>query len=175
MTTDPRGVVQGGLRALEQLEMKIPGFSGYKEKELRRQSDRLLRDMLARQYQDQKNRISEAQNALLGAGQIAGMSKLETANLKLNLLIDHLKTGATGYAGLFDAVKIKEGELDRVYQFDQQLAAGVEKIKGILDQIVTMAAQSQDPGPVVNGLVAAVDELNIAWSHRVDAMLGLAH
>ena len=36
--------------------MKIPGFAGYKEKELRRQSDRMLRDMLARQYQDQKNR-----------------------------------------------------------------------------------------------------------------------
>lgn len=175
MTTDPRGVVQGGLNELEKLEMKIPGFAGYKEKELRRQSDRMLRDMLSRQYQDQKNRIAEAQNALLGAGQISGMSKLETANLKLNLLIDHLKTGATGYAGLFDAVKVKEAELDRVYQFDMQLTAGVDKIKGILDQIVTMAVQSQDPGPVVNGLVAAVEELNMTWNHRVDAILGLAH
>ncbi len=175
MTTDPRGIVQGSLSGLEQLEMKIPGFAGYKEKELRRQSDRLLREMLARQYQDQKNRIGEAENALLGANQIAGMSKLETANLKLNLLIDHLKTGATGYAGLFDAVKIKEEQLGRVYQFDTQLSAGVDKIKGIIDQIVTMAAQGQDPGPVVNGLVAAADELNMTWSHRVDAMLGLAY
>jgi hypothetical protein len=175
MTTDPRGVVQGSLSALEKLEMKIPGFAGYKEKELRRQSDRMLRDMLARQYQDQKNRIGEAQNALLGAGQISGMSRLETANIKLIMLIDHLKTGATGYAGLFDAVKIKETELDRVYQFDMQLAGGVDKLKGIIDQIVTMATQSQDPGPVVSGLVSAVEELNMTWSHRVDAMLGLAH
>jgi hypothetical protein len=175
MTTDPRSVVQGSMRLLEQLEDKIPGFRGYKEKELRRQSDRLLREMLARQYQDQKNRIGEAQNALMAAGKIEGMSRLETANLKLQLLIDHLKTGATGYAGLFDAVKIKEAELDRVYQFDMQLGQGVERIKGIIDQITTMAAQGQDPGPVVNGLVAAAEDLNRTWSHRVDAMIGLAY
>jgi hypothetical protein len=159
--------------ALEQLETKVPGFAGYKEKELRRQSDRLLRESLARQYQDQKNRIGEAESALLASGQIGGISRLETANLKLNLFIDHLKTGATGYAGLFDAVKIKEAQLDRVYQFDTQLSAGVEKLKGIIDQIGTMSAQGTDPGPVVNGLVAAVEELNVTWLHRVDAMQGL--
>ena len=174
MTIDPRGAIQGGLGALEQLEMKVPGFKGYKEKELRRQSDRVLREVLTRQYQDQKNRIGEAQSALLTSGQISGMSRLETANLKLNLFIDHLKTGATGYAGLFDAVKIKEPQLDRVYLFDQQLSAGVEKLKGIIDQIGTMSAQGTDPGPIVNGLVVAVEELNTAWNHRVDAMQGLA-
>src|SRR5574342_1290712 len=121
MSNDPRSAVQGGLRMLENLEMKIPGFKGYKEKELRRQSDRLLREMLARQYNDQKARIADAQNAMLSNGQVAGLSKLESATLKLNLLIDHLKTGATGYAGLFDAVKVKEAELDRLYQFDQSL------------------------------------------------------
>lgn len=174
MSNDPRSVVQGGLRMLENLEMKIPGFKGYKEKELRRQSDRLLREQLARQYQDQKNRIAEAQNALMSAGKIQGMSKLETANLKLNLLLDHLKTGATGYAGLFDAVKIKEAELDRLYQFDQSLGQGVERLKGIIDQIITVAAQGGDATPLLNGLVAAAEELNTTWNHRVDAMLGLA-
>ncbi len=174
MTTDPRNVVQSSMRLLEQLETKIPGFKGYKEKELRRQSDRLLRDGLARQYQEQKNRLGEAQTALMRAGKIEGLSRLETANLKLNLLTDHLKTGATGYAGLFDAVKIKEAQLDRVYQYDLQLGAGVDRIKGIIDQITTMAAQNQDPGPVANGLVVAIEELNAAWNHRVDAMIGLA-
>ncbi len=173
MSTDPRSVVQSSMRLLEQLEDKVPGFKGYKDKELRRQSDRLLRENLARQYQAQKNRIGEAQNALMNAGKIQGLSRLETANLKLQLLIDHLKTGATGYAGLFDAIKIKEAELDRVYQFDMQLSAGVEKIKGIIDQITTMSTQAQDPGPVVNGLVVATEELNAAWNHRVDTMIGL--
>jgi hypothetical protein len=60
--------VQGGLRLLEQLEMKIPGFKGYKEKELRRQSDRLLREMLLRQYNDQKARIGEVQSVMLSTG-----------------------------------------------------------------------------------------------------------
>lgn len=175
MTNDPRSAVQGGMRLLEQLELKIPGFKGYKEKELRRQSDRLLRDMLARQYNDQKARIADAQTAMLSNGQVAGLSKLESATLKLNLLIDHLKTGATGYAGLFDAVKVKETELDRVYQFDMALGAGVEKLKGIIDQISTMASQGTDPGPVVNQLVAAAEDLNKQWNHRVDAMMGLAY
>lgn len=174
MSNDPRSVVQGNLRALERLEDTIPGFKGYKEKELRRQSDRLLREGLMRQYQDQKNRIGEAESALMAAGKVAGLARLETVNLKLQLLIDHLRTGATGYAGLFDAVKIREPELDRVYQFDMALGEGVGKIRGIIDQITTMAQQGQDPGPVVNGLVAAAEELNQTWTHRVEAMQGLA-
>ncbi|MBI1802150.1 MAG: hypothetical protein HYR71_11050 [Chloroflexi bacterium] len=173
MSTDPKSVMQSGLRWLEQVEMKVPGFQGYKEKELRRQSDRLLRESLARKVQDQRSRIGDAQNALLNAGKIEGLARLETANLKLGLLIDHLKTGASGYAGLFDAVKIKEAELDRVYQFDAQLAAGIEQLKGIIDQITMMAAQNQSPGPVAGGLLAVAEELNMAWSHRVDAMQGL--
>ena len=174
MSNDPRSVVQGNLRTLERLEDFVPGFKGYKEKELRRQSDRLLREMLMRQFQEQKNRIGEAESALMAAGKIEGLARLETVNLKLQLLIDHLRTGATGYAGLFDAVKIREPELDRVYQFDMALGEGVGRIRGIIDQISTMTQQGQDPGPVVNGLVTAAEELNQTWNHRVAAMQGLA-
>jgi hypothetical protein len=91
---------------------------------------------------------------------VAGLSKLESATL-LNLLIDHLRTGATGYAGLFDAVKVKEPELDRVYQFDTALGAGVRKLKGIIDQISTMASQGTDPVPS-----------SINWSPRAKTSTG---
>ena len=41
---DMREVVAGGMSGLEKLINKIPGYHGYKEKEMRRDADKLLRD-----------------------------------------------------------------------------------------------------------------------------------
>ena len=42
-------------------------------------------------------------------------------NTRLQTLIDKVKTAAQGYAGFFDAVKVKEDELDTLYELDNNM------------------------------------------------------
>ena len=120
---------------LEKLVGSIPGYKGYKEKEMRREADRLLRDTLARKYEEQWSRLNGVQKRLLSSGGIESMDDVESAATKLRGFIDKLKTAAMGYGGIFDAVQVKEAQLDQLYQFDNALNDGILQISGTIDGI----------------------------------------
>ncbi|HSR34730.1 MAG TPA: hypothetical protein VLY63_29520, partial [Anaerolineae bacterium] len=109
---DMRDTVEASQGGFETLARKIPGYAGYKEKELRREADKLLRTEVAGKFDDQRKRMSELQQQLISQAQIEFLDDLERAVMKLQLLIDRIKTASYGYAGLFDAVKVKEEQLD---------------------------------------------------------------
>jgi hypothetical protein len=48
-----------------------------------------------------------------------------------------------GYGGLFDAVKVKEDSLDKLYQFDNALNDGILQISGTIDGIDAAVAAKQ--------------------------------
>ena len=120
---------------LEKLVASIPGYKGYKEKEMRREADRLLRETLARKYEEQWSRLNGVQKRLLGSGGIEYLDDVESAAIKLRGFIDKLRTAAMGYGGIFDAVKVKEAQLDQLYQFDNALNDGILQISGTIDAI----------------------------------------
>jgi len=127
----------------EKLVGSIPGYKGYKEKEMRREADRLLRETLARKYEEQWSRLNGVQKRLLGSGGIEHMDEVESAATKLRGFIDKLKTAAMGYSGFFDAVKVKEDALDKLYQFDNALSEGILQISGTIDAIDAAIAAKQ--------------------------------
>ncbi|MGQ9599743.1 MAG: hypothetical protein ACUVWZ_10025 [Anaerolineae bacterium] len=168
---DLREVVEGSLGGLENLIRKIPGYKGYKEKELRREADKLLRMEVAGRLNDQRLRLSSLQMQLIGQAQIEWLDDLERAIGKLQLLIDRIKTASYGYAGLFDAVKVKEEELDALYEFDHKMLAVVDQVASEIDRVVTAVTAKESIGEAITGLVSTVEEANRTFNHRHEAIL----
>ncbi len=168
---DIKGRVAEGLGGLEKLMKGIPGYRGYKEKEVRREADKLLRMHLARQFEEQRGRLSEVQVQLTDKGQLAAVATLERAMMKLQLLIDRLKTASYGYAGWFDAVKVGEKELDTLYAFDNALADGVAQVAKAIDGLAAAATKDEDPTAMANDLVATLEQINGTFSKRQDVIL----
>jgi hypothetical protein len=78
---------------------KIPGFSGYFDRDQRRSADKLLRETIAARYEEQHRRISSLQRDLISQGGIAYVDDLEAAAIKLRQFIDRVRTASYGYAG----------------------------------------------------------------------------
>jgi hypothetical protein len=116
---------------------KIPGFSGYIERNNRRASDKLLRQVVADRFSEQWQRISGLQRDLVSSGDISLVDDLEGAAIKLRQFIDRVRTGAYGYAGFFDAVKVNEAELAQIYQYDLSLLEMVDETKNAVDNVET--------------------------------------
>jgi len=135
--------ISGSRGGLEKLVAGIPGYKGYKEKEMRREADRILRETLARKYEEQWARLNGVQKRLLSSGGIEYLDDVESAASKLRGFIDKLKTAAMGYTGFFDAVKVKEDALDKLYQFDGALNDGILQISGTIDGIDAAVAAKQ--------------------------------
>lgn len=140
---------------------KIPGFKGYIERGDRRMSDKLLREKVADEFETLYQRISSLQRDLISEGEIAYVDDLEAAAIKLRQFIDRVRTASYGYAGLFDAIKIKEEELAEVYQYDYALLAMSDEVQSAIDNVETSMG--------TEGLQAAIRHLTSVSQQSVDA------
>ncbi|MCQ3936603.1 MAG: hypothetical protein DPW18_06105 [Chloroflexi bacterium] len=113
----------------------IPGFGGYVERQNRRDADKLLRETVARRFEEQWSRASNLQVELVNNGMIKYVDDMEKAVLSLRTFIDKISTAARGYSGLFDAVKINEKELEAIYQFDAAFFDLGDQVKNALDNV----------------------------------------
>jgi hypothetical protein len=140
---------------------KIPGFKGYVERGNRRASDKLLRETIADDFETLYERVSSLQRDLISQGEIALIDDLEAAALKLRQFIDRIRTASYGYAGIFDAIKIKEEELAQVYQYDYALLAMADEVSAAIDNVETSMG--------TDGLDAAIRHLTSVSRQCVDA------
>ncbi len=163
--------VQRSRNKLEELAAKIPGYAGYKQKEERREADKLLRLHIARQYEKQLGRLNELQYALTSSKRLDLVVVLERAVMRLQLLIDRIKTASYGYSGLFDAVKVNEDVLDRLYDLDEGMLTGVEQLSTLLDNLSESAGAETLTVAEANKLVGELEALNDAFSQRQDVIL----
>lgn len=152
---------------------KIPGFKGYIERNNRRSSDKILREMIAREYEVQYQRISGVQRALISAGELGAVGELENAAIKLRQFIDRVRTASYGYAGIFDAIKIREAELETVYQFDAMLLEKYNEIARAIDNVEASVGTDGQTAAIRN-LIAHAQEAIEAFNKRSDIMKGIA-
>ncbi len=133
--TDMFQNVSGQMDPFKKLASYIPGFSGYVERQNRRDADKLVRDTVARRFNELWKRASNLQTDLVSAGKIEYVDDMEKAAIQLRTFIDKISTAARGYSGLFDAVKINEKELEALYNFDLAFFTLGDQINGALDNV----------------------------------------
>jgi len=106
---------------LESLMRKIPGFSGYLDRERRRDADKLQREFMAKGLTELKRKVQDAQEQLIEAGQMKLMTKLDDVNNIVDRVAGRLRHATYGYSGFFDQNQVNLDELNRIYEFDLSL------------------------------------------------------
>lgn len=162
--------------SLGRLLSKIPGFSGYMERSRRREADQLLRKTIADRLEDTRRQLG-AVHQELSRDIVKAMDyaeALDRADTRLMGLIGKIKDAPQGYAGFFDAVKVKEDDLARVYAFDESMLAYADQIA--LD-VAAVEKATQDDGDL-DGAIRALDttlrEANTAFNTRQEILAGVA-
>jgi hypothetical protein len=146
---------------IKKILAKIPGFKGYIERGDRRMSDKLLREKVADEFEALYQRISSLQRDLISQGELNYVDDLEASALKLRQFIDRVRTASYGYAGIFDAIKIKQEELAQVYQYDYALLALSDEVRSAIDNVEASIG--------TEGLDAAIRHLTSVSQQCVDA------
>ncbi len=133
--TDLFDQVTNSQDVFKKLASHIPGFSGYVERQNRRAADKLMRETIADRFQEQWARTSQLQTDMINEGMISYIDDMERAAIQMRTFIDKIRTASYGYSGLFDAVKINEEELAKLYAFDQGFFMAAEEIGRALDNV----------------------------------------
>lgn len=157
---------------LTKLAGKIPGFSGYIERQSRRAADKLLRETIGKQYRELWKRVGNAQQDLASDGELQYLDDLEKAATKIQTFIDKITGASYGYSGFFDAVKINEEELYKLYEYDQALLDLVDGISRAIDNIE--ASKGTDGMPAaISHLVNLSRELVTAFEGRDQVLVSV--
>src|SRR5699024_8390400 len=108
---------------------KVPGYSGYRDKENRRDEDKRVREAIAADIQQNMDRLTQYNADLSAAREFSSLSRLESLVGQVRLLADRIRTASYGYGGLFTERSVDEAVLDQLRQFDlalQNEANGIE-------------------------------------------------
>jgi hypothetical protein len=165
--------VLGDRDPIKKILAKIPGFKGYINRGDRRMSDKMLRESIAKEFETLYQRVSSLQRDLISAGQIFYIDDLEAPALKLRQFIDRVKTASYGYAGLFDAIKIKEEELDQVYQYDAALLELADEVRSAIDNVETSIG-TEGLEATIRHLTTVSQQCIEAFNKRSEVMRGIA-
>ena len=157
---------------LQKLVDKIPGISGYQAKETRRDVDKLFRVTLAERLRRLKDTTSGVVRDLTDGGRLFEVAPVERVSKKLDAIENRVRFATYGYAGFFDAVQIKEDQLDQLYRFDLSLVEKVEGIEGLAGKLRASTGTAAELKTATAALEQSLDDLNHTFDTRHEALNG---
>jgi len=116
------------MRLSERILAALPGFRGYKEKELRRESDRLIRNHLYQRLMEARKDLKEVFQKLSDSRIHEVLNDMDRFLMRFDRVSEKINHASYGYAGFFNIVKVDEEKLDKMIEFDQNLLGDTEKI-----------------------------------------------
>jgi hypothetical protein len=129
--SEKKGIVEkakGEMRLTERILAALPGFRGYKEKEIRRESDRLIRNHLYQRLTQARGDLKESFQTLSDRNVQEVLSDMDRLIMRFDRVSEKINHASYGYAGFFNIVKIEEEKLDKMIGFDTGLIDEVDNI-----------------------------------------------
>lgn len=145
---------------------RVPGYSGYRDKERRRDEDKRVRVAVAESIGQIASGVQDAGRTLADARQLQDIQAVEALYQRTTLLENRIRNATYGYAGLFDDVKVDEAALDQLARFDRQMGKELTALDGAASAV---QAAGTDPGAIGQALANANGELTrleTLWNGR---------
>jgi hypothetical protein len=142
--------ITNSMDIFKKLASKIPGFKGYVERQNRRDSDKLIRDTIFKRFRELESRVSDLQVEFINQGEISYTDDLEKAALRMRTFADRVRTAPRGYSSLFEAVKINEAELAKLYEYDATLLDKTEEVSRAIDNVQESVGTDGLPAAIRN-------------------------
>jgi translation initiation factor 2 gamma subunit (eIF-2gamma) len=167
--------VKGQMRLSERIAAFIPGFRGYKEKELRRESDKLLRNHLSLKLSTAKTDLRDIFQKLSDRRYFDVLTDMDRLVAKMDRVVGKINHASYGYTGFFDAVKVNEEALDRMITFDDNL---VDEIEAVTSAIAAFKAdlasgETKNIKPQIQNVTAKLEGLENTFDQREEVILGV--
>ena len=167
--------VKGQMRLSERIASFIPGFRGYKEKELRRESDRLIRNHMYLKLSAEKTDLREISQKLVDRRYFDVMTDMDRLLAKMDRVVEKVNHASYGYSGFFDAVKVKEENLDHMIDFDNQLLEGINVLATEIDSFKADLASGNTSNlkTRVQSVTDKLESLEDTFDKRKEVILGV--
>jgi len=123
--------VKGEQNLMEKITSYVPGYHGYKEKELRREVDKIIRNYLVKELNEARMILNDFLKEIAESNNTTAFSTANRTAAVLDRIISKIEHANYGYSGFFDAVKVREDKLDKLIEFDCKILENVKSVKEV--------------------------------------------
>ena len=176
MSKSPLEKIESETRMLEKVMLAVPGFRGYKAKELRREADKLLRNNLYRRLKSIRVDFETIFQSISDNRLTQHMEVLNRLVARIDHVSEQINHASYGYSGFFDAVKIEEDDLDNMLSFDSKL---IEQISKLANETKAFKQDVADKrfdsiSQHVSTLIRVLEELGESFAQREGIIKGVS-
>ena len=163
------------MRLGERIVAAIPGFRGYKEKELRRESDKLIRNHLHRKLSESKDDLKSVFQKLSDRRYFDVITDMDRLMAKVDRITEKVNHASYGYSGFFDIVKVKEENLDRMIDFDNKLVDAADGLAADVDVFKAEIAkgETKNAKEKVQNITDKIEAFEETFDKRTEVILGV--
>lgn len=168
---DLRDKIKGGRSFLEKIGKIIPGYSGYKEKLMRQEADKLIREYLVQKISETMGIMRDIIEELSRGMKLKYMDAADRPLKRCEKLKDRIKFADHGYTGWFEPVKMDTDVLDKIYEFDNALVdfaaaldAKAREVKAAIDNVEVFEQGLKD-------LFTMLEEADLKYNERENFLL----
>jgi hypothetical protein len=174
--SDVLSKVQGQMSLPERIAAFVPGFRGYKEKEIRRESDKLIRNHLYMKLNNERNDLRDIQQKLADRRYFDVLTDMDRLGAKMDRVVEKINHASYGYSGFFDAVKVKEGNLDSMIAFDNKLLDGITALTTEVDAFKADLASGATTNlkTRVQNVTDKLESLESTFDQRNEVIMGVS-
>ncbi len=152
---------------VERLLNRVPGYTGYRQKESMRDDDRRLRQEIARELTQAIDRLTSVSSKLASERQFSQISNVENTIGRVRHLESRVRTATYGYGGLFSDRSVDEFALQQLKQFDVAFQQGVDDL---VSQVAgATSGETVDPA-AYQQIDQTISDLNRLFDTRGDVI-----
>ena len=162
--------MKGELTITQRVAMYIPGYRGYREKNLRRDEDRAVRQELSRNIQGTKADLANIHRGLIGTDL---MSDVEMIRTKVDRYDTDIKKAVNGYSAFHASVKVTEDDLDRIVHWDAKIMDDIQDMRKATAELLKSVDEGLDCKAAVREYERGIDALIEDYNQREAVMKGI--
>ena len=140
---------------IDSLLNRVPGYTGYRSKEDRRDDDRRLRDTIAASLDATTAILTSVSAKLASERKLTHISTVERMVGSTRHLADRVRSASYGYGGIFTDRPIDEFALDQLRQFDNAFQTEAKQLADLAGRI-----DASPEGPLEADINSYQSELN---------------
>jgi hypothetical protein len=172
---DIRDRVEDDRGLLKKIQLVIPGFRGYRIREDLRDSDRLLRTEIAKRLALQRSQLEDSRRALVRENPMSkALEEMGGVVNAMKRVEGEILHAEVGYSGISADLKIKEGELDHLYEYDNSMIESIQFIDEALARLpgVIRGGDDAELRALVETVRGRVDGLESRFKNRRAVITG---
>ena len=168
---DIRERVEDDRGLIKKIQLKIPGYAGYRRREDIRNADILLRNQVADQVKKVRADLEGVRDGLAADGKYQGLQPIGNLIFQLQATEAKVRHSEGGYSGISANIRVEEPELDKLYEYDYAMLDSLDKAAACMPMI----QQASDPKSFDAAMKAFRDSIqafDAAWGVRMEASTG---